>query len=123
MLVRSHPRQAFDVSANEVHHYGLRSIIEIVAGREVSRTDIAGLLIHEHAAEHPAVGAGAAAPGDRSDRIHGDSELGERSKMENDIVLLAEPPDDVDARRTVSFDALVDGNRMDLDAVHAVEYG
>ena len=43
--------------------------------------------------------------------------------MENDIVLLAEPPDDVDARRTVSFDALVDGNRMDLYAVHAVEYG
>ena len=63
MLVRSHPRQAFDVSADEVHHYGLRSIIEIVAGREVSRTDIAGLLIHEHAAEHPAVGAGAAGTG------------------------------------------------------------
>ena len=123
MLVRSHPRQAFDVPADEVHHDGLRSIIEIVAGREVSRTDIAGLLVHEHAAEHPAVGAGAAAPGDGSDRIHGDSELGERPQMENDIVLLAEPPDDVDARRTVSFDALVDGNRMDLDAIHAVEYG
>lgn len=118
-----HPRQTLHVPADEVHHYGLGGIIEIVARCEISRSDGAGLVVHQHPTEDAAIRARTAAAGHGGDGVHRDAQLRERPEMEFHTVIPAESPDDIDARRTIALYPLVYGDRMDLDAVDPIEYG
>ena len=122
-LVRGHARQALHVPADEVHQHGLCRVVQVVAGRQVLGADVPGLAVHEHPAEHSAVGARAGPLATRGDAVHGDAQLGERADVQLHAVGGAEPPDHVDARGAVALYALVYRYGVDLHAVRLVEDG